>query len=275
MAEFNISVSLGSENPFFGTPENDIITVVTPEDRISYTLDGALGNDRIEGGNGDDRLLGNQGNDTLLGSQGNDTLFGMEGDDNISPGGGNDLIFGNQGNDTFFTTGTDDTVFGGQDNDSIIGGSNNIAFGNLGNDTISIDAGSTLFGGQGNDSLEGIAGNQTLSGDLGQDTLRGGGGNDLFLMGNIGAENADIITEFELNQDRIALSGLTFEQLAISSISRSEVDSIFGSGASGAFSNNILQILKIEAGGQLVAVVGGDKVDFIAQFQQPQNFTLI
>ncbi|WP_413168198.1 calcium-binding protein [Capilliphycus salinus ALCB114379] len=275
MAEFNISVSLGSPNPFVGTPENDILRVQTPDDGISYTLDGALGNDAIDAGNGNDRLLGNIGSDVLQGFQGNDTLFGMEGNDSLIPGDGNDLIFGNEGNDTFFTTSGNDTVYGGKDNDSLIGGSNNIVFGNLGNDTIFIDVGSTLFGGQGNDSLEGISGNQTLSGDKGQDTLRGGGGNDLFLIANIGAEDADIITEFELGQDRIALGGLSFQQLTISTSSRSEVDSIFGGGASGAFSSNILEVLKVEANGELVAFVGGDQVDFIQQFEQPQNFTII
>ena len=275
MAEFNISVSLGSPNPFFGTPEDDIITVVTPGDGTSYSLDGALGNDVIEGGNAQDSLLGNQGNDTLLGSQGNDTLFGMEGNDSIIPGGGNDLIFANQGNDIFFTSEGNDTVYGGQDNDSIIGGTNSIAFGNLGNDTISMAVGSTLFGGQGNDSLEGLGGNQILSGDKGQDTLRGGGGSDVFAIANTGAQDADIITEFELGQDQIALGGLSFEQLAITTISRSEVDTIFGPGASGAIANQVVEVVKIEAGGQLVAVVGGDQANFIDQFQQPQNFTVI
>lgn len=275
MAELNISVSLGSPNPFFGTPENDIIEVATPDDGISYTIDGALGNDLLEGGNANDRLLGNIGNDTLLSFQGNDTIFGMEGNDSISPGGGNDLIFGNQGNDTFFTEDGNDTVYGGKDNDSLIGGSNNIVFGNLGNDTISTGTTSTLFGGQDNDSLEGISGNQTLSGDKGQDTLRGGGGNDVFTFANIGAADADIITEFELGQDLIELQAITLEQLTISQTSSFEVDSIFGLGASAAFSADTVQIVKIEVGGQLVAVVGGDQIDFIDQFQQPENFIII
>ena len=80
--------------------------------------------------------------------------------------------------------------------------------------------GSTLSGTSGNDSLAGGAGNDTINGNSGNDTLYGGGGNDsltgsggqdTFVFREAGAGNADSITDFATNWDRLQLdnAGMT------------------------------------------------------------------
>lgn len=116
--------------------------------------------------------------ETLIGGEGNDTIAAFEEDDVIFGQGGNNLLFGNKGDDRIYSGDGEDTLFGGQGNDRLIGG----------------------------------PGNTVLSGDLGQDTLTGGGGNNLFILRP--DSDADVITDFSLERDRLGLShGLRLEDL--------------------------------------------------------------
>lgn len=127
----------------------------------------------------------------LTGSSEADLIFGLDGDDTIQGGGGEDNINGNQGADI---------INGGEGND-------------------------ILRGGKDNDILSGDLGNDILYGDLGSDTLTGGAGKDRFVMGRRSSAvttggrqiaDADIITDFTVGEDVIALGRKNnFEDLSI------------------------------------------------------------
>ncbi|MEO0915289.1 MAG: calcium-binding protein, partial [Pseudomonadota bacterium] len=106
--------------------------------RVTGTVFGENGNDRLLGGSADDRLNGGANDDTIYGGTGNDLLVGS---------GDRDFLHGEQGNDTVRGGGGDDTMLGG-----------------LGADTL------TGFGG--NDLLDGGQGADMLTGGAGADTFR-------------------------------------------------------------------------------------------------------
>ncbi|MGL5083857.1 MAG: calcium-binding protein [Microcoleaceae cyanobacterium] len=228
----------------------------------------------ISGTLGPDSLSGTPEPDTIGGGAGDDTLFGLEGNDNLNGNNDSDLIFGNPGDDIINASAGRDTIYGGKDNDRIDAASGHQAFGNLGNDFLIGSGSATLFGGQGNDSVFGGDGNQFLSGDRGQDTLRGDVGDDTFIVAKTAdpaeipnrTENADIIAGFNNNEDKFALVGTTFEQLIITEITSLEVNVIFGAGrAETAFSPGTVKFLKIESGGEILAVTGIGQANFNLQ----------
>src|SRR5262249_3818443 len=99
----------------------------------------------------------------------------------VSLGPGNDVFIG--------TGGAAANVDGDDGNDRLVGGSN----------------ADHLFGSEGNDRLIGGAGNDRLDGGLGVDTLPGGPGRDHFVF-DTGLTNVDVITDFQVNVDKIELS---------------------------------------------------------------------
>ncbi|WP_395649343.1 calcium-binding protein [Planktothrix agardhii] len=272
MANYIISeTDLDPLGQFSGSIDNDTITVENYQDTISYTILGLSGQDSIIGANGKDILFGMEGNDTILGRDNNDILYGNEGNDSLEGGSGYDY----------------DTIYGGQGNDIIkdsgysFDGNNGISFlfGNLGDDSITVSSSGNadLFGGQGKDILTGNEGSNSISGDRDQDILRGdlyetgGGGADTFIISKTadlneiptGTENADLILDFINSEDKIGLVGVTFEQLVISDIQPQQIDSIFGKGSvEENFGTNITKFLKIESGGELLAVLGRDRDNF-------------
>lgn len=210
-----------------------------------------------------------EGNDTVLGGDNNDILYGNEGNDSLEGGSGYDYdtIYGGQGNDII------------QDSGYFLDGNNGISFlfGNLGDDSITLSSygNANLFGGQGKDILTGNDGANSISGDRGQDILRGDrydiGGTDTFIISKTvdlneiptGTENADLILDFINGEDKIGLAGVTFEQLVISDIQPQQIDSIFGQGSvEENFGTDITKFLKIESGGELLAVLGRDRDNF-------------
>jgi Hemolysin-type calcium-binding repeat (2 copies). len=251
---------------FSGSIDNDTITIENFQDTISYTILGLSGQDSIIGANGKDILFGMEENDTILGSDNNDILYGNEGNDSLEGGSGHDTIYGGQGNDIIKDIGD---YF---NSDGI-----NLLFGNLGDDSITVSRSENadLFGGQGKDILTGNEGSNRISGDRGQDLLRGDldykGGADTFIISKTadlneiptGTENADLILDFINVEDKIGLVGVTFEQLVISDIQLQQIDSIFGQGSvEENFESNITKFLKIESGGELLAVLGRDRDNF-------------
>lgn len=270
MAKYIISkTDLDQFGQFFGSIDNDTITLENYQDTISYTILGLSGQDSIVGGEGKDILFGMEGNDTILGRDNNDILYGNEGNDSLEGGSGYDY----------------DTIYGGQGNDIIkdsgysFDGNNGISFlfGNLGDDSITVSSSGNadLFGGQGKDILTGNEGSNSISGDRDQDILRGDlyetGGADTFIISKTadlneiptGTENADLILDFINSEDKIGLVGVTFEQLLISEIQPQQIDSIFGQGSvEENFGTNITKFLKIESGGELLAVLGRDRDNF-------------
>ena len=270
MANYIISeTDLDPLGQFSGSIDNDTITVENYQDTISYTILGLSGQDSIIGANGKDILFGMEGNDTILGRDNNDILYGNEGNDSLYGEYGYDTIYGGQGNDII------------KDSGYSFDGNNGISFlfGNLGDDSITVSSSGNadLFGGQGKDILTGNEGSNSISGDRDQDILRGdlyetgGGGADTFIISKTadlneiptGTENADLILDFINSEDKIGLVGVTFEQLVISDIQPQQIDSIFGQGSvEENFGTNITKFLKIESGGELLAVLGRDRDNF-------------
>ena len=70
--------------------------------------------------------------------------------------------------------------------------------------------GVTKVGGAGNDTLKGGAGDDHLYGGKGHDTLFGGVGDDTFHFGNLGSRHSDVIRDFEVGHDHIALNPAVF-----------------------------------------------------------------
>lgn len=150
---------------------------VLNRDRVTFLND--LDND-VDGFNSSDDVINSQ--------SGDDNLDGLSGNDLLRGGTGNDILLGGQGSDRLSGNDDRDTLLGQNGKDSLLGGS-------------------------GDDLLNGGSSSDTLQGDAGQDTLIGGGGSDLFIMG--ADQGTDIINDFQSQQDRIGLRGLTFGQLTI------------------------------------------------------------
>lgn len=94
---------------------------------------------------------------------------------------------------------------GGEANDTLAGtAGNDVLVGYIGNDL--------LVGLAGEDALVGGLGNDTLIGGAGYNVLTGGAGNDEFV---ISAENRDWIVDFTVGEDKIRLSGLSFNQIQV------------------------------------------------------------
>jgi Ca2+-binding RTX toxin-like protein len=113
------------------------------------------------------------------------------------------VITGTAGNDSLAGTSSADSITGSSGNDSIDGlGGNDTAHGGSGDDS--------LRGGGGSDLLRGNGGTDVLSGGLGADNLGGGTGADIFAFSDMGATNADSITDFVSGEDVIELDGSVF-----------------------------------------------------------------
>src|SRR3954471_17238296 len=104
--------------------------------------------------------------------------------------------------------GTDgnDTLIGTVDADGISG------FG--GNDFIAGDSGDDiLLGGAGNDTIFGDSGNDWVSGGAGNDSVAGSGGQDDIVFHEFGAANADMVSSFSSDWDRIQLDIAAFNNI--------------------------------------------------------------
>ncbi|MBE9103242.1 peptidylprolyl isomerase [Vacuolonema iberomarrocanum] len=213
---------------------------VSVEDTFRLTVDngvnvvqGTAAADRLRGNNGPDTIRGLGGNDRLFGLNGNDRLFGQEGNDRGVGGAGNDRISGAAGNDTLLGGSGNDSLLGGANTDRLLAaGGNDLLRGNDGNDTMNGGAGNDrLLGGAGRDRVNGQGGNDNLRGGGDRDILNGGSGNDR-LSGELGndviitgagrdiirirrGQGFDRVRDFTDGSDRIALSGIQFEQLTI------------------------------------------------------------
>lgn len=218
-------------------------------------LGGGAGNDLVAGGGagssdgGSDTLFGGSGDDTLLGGNWNDlngngrfdsgeqslttsganTAFAGTGDDLVYGAASADILGGGAGNDTLAGGAGNDVFFGGQgttDNDDVFtaGAGADTVFGGIGNDNLQGQAGDdALFGGSGVDTLDGGAGADSLFGGTGDDVITGGDGADAFFFG--GGHGADVVTDFDVAEDRLFLANAItdFNDLASVQDAASEV----------------------------------------------------
>lgn len=223
----------------YGEMDHDILY----GDRGSDTMDGGEGDDILIGGDPafveteSDLMLGGLGSDSIFGNWGNDSSFGGEGNDWLFGGKDEDMLFGNAGDDNLFGDRGNDTLCGGAGNDLILGGNgspiaigesleqdflcggtgNDVMLGNEGADRLNGDAGDdTLNGGKDNDILDSGDGADVLAGNQGNDTLSGGADADRFDFQV--TDGSNVITDFEDGLDKISLSGVTFDQLAIAQV---------------------------------------------------------
>lgn len=118
--------------------------------------------------------------------------------------------------------GGDNELIGGKENDIIKGyGGGDRLVGRGGNDQLKGGTGrDVVIGNGGNDLLVGEGGSDRLWGNMGRDTLTGGNSIDVFFLDKTSIvnslEEADIITDFNWEQDKINLSKqFSFEQLEI------------------------------------------------------------
>ncbi len=225
---------------------NSNLKLILSANNVIENATGGTGNDSLTGNTLNNTLIGGGGNDTLSGGTGNDTYSFLAnsalGTDTIieSTTGGTDTI--NFSGTTVAVnlnlgSNTSQTV---NSNLKLILSANNVienATGGTGNDSLTGNTlNNTLIGGDGNDQLQGLEGNDNLQGGNGNDTLTGGTGDDLLwgglgndvLTGNAGKDKyqfqgngvfstslgVDLITQFEVGQDKILLSKTTFNAVS-------------------------------------------------------------
>ncbi|WP_198528045.1 beta strand repeat-containing protein [Rhodobacter capsulatus] len=167
----------------------------------------------------------------LNGGAGNDTLTGSWGDDVLIGGTGADRMNGGRGADTFFVDAAGDVVIEDSyayDDDDLVISTINYTLGNfLEHLTLSGAAirgtgnflDNQLVGNEFGNTLTGLAGNDTIIGGLGRDTMDAGidGDRDDFVftaVADSAAGAADLIRNFNVNNDRIILSGIDANILA-------------------------------------------------------------
>ncbi len=208
-----IADPLGLQSASGGEADGDVISGferVTGSD-FADTLIGDAGANLLAGGAGNDWVEAGAGNDTLTGGEGFDTIYGGDGIDGLSYSGLDQSVFVTlAGGSALKNDGHSDLL------DSI-----ERVTGSAFDDVLSGDDAANYFSGlAGNDQLSGLDGKDTLSGGAGDDTLDGGAGND-YLTGGIGADTflfsvmggADRISDFDLVEDRLILTGYSFSEL--------------------------------------------------------------
>ena len=205
------------------------------------------------GGGGGSVINGTSANDTLTGTAGNDTINGLGGNDLFVAGstGGADLINGG--------TGTDSIEFRDRATSGVVVdfGAGTITGGGSG--TISFTAVERVVASNFADSLTGAAGGQTLTGQGGADTLWGGGGvdtlwgaggNDAFVFREMGAANADRVSDFASGADKLQLDDAAFTSIgAMGNFSAG--DARFWASSSGAAHDANDRVLYNTSTGQL------------------------
>ena len=207
----DITIPSPFDDVLSGTANADTIRALGGNDVVrgfagNDLLDGGPGRDRIFGQDGSDTLIGGTGNDLLNGGADNDRIFGQAGNDTLIGGTGNDLLNGGADSDRIFGQAGNNTLIGGTGNDLLNGGADNDRiFGQAGNDRI--------FGGSGRDILLGGSGNDRIDGGPGNDVITTEAGRDLIVIRQ--NDGFDRVTDFQNNQDRIDLVGLSFGQLSI------------------------------------------------------------
>jgi Ca2+-binding RTX toxin-like protein len=241
-----IEATGGSDTVFANIGTTDLIFAGDGDDDIMYMTDDVWGDgyvaynsytgdsidvsgkirsyDAFDGGKGDlDTLYLTEGDDsiflddlisdnpTISGSR----LFGIE---IINALGGNDIIDlsssiftygsvtlnGSEGDDYLWSNDGNDIINGAGGNDNIVGG--------RGNDVLS--------GGDGDDILKGYDGNDTILSGKGVDVIIGGDGNDQFVfvdkedsIKTVSKDEADMILDFVIGEDKIDLSALGFDSI--------------------------------------------------------------
>ncbi|MBE9187249.1 calcium-binding protein, partial [Microcoleus sp. LEGE 07076] len=252
----NQTFSLKVEQNVFNFVGNTAPQVIVGSATLDNDIQGGDGDDTITAGTGKDTIIGGQGNDTIKGGDGDNDIDGGDDDDDIEVGTGKNKIKGGLGKDKIKAGDGDNDIDGGDDDDDIeVGKGKNKIKGGLGKDKIKggdgdndIDGGdddddievgkgkNKIKGGLGNDKIKGGDDDDEIDGGVGTNTLTGGAGNDRFTYLVSRQEiqtvvEADLITDFNVNDDVLQLSAAAFANLSVSSLTRLAItaNSVVGS----------------------------------------------
>ncbi len=163
-----------------------------------------------------ENLTGGKYNDTLYGNGLANTLNGGSGNDVLLGGAGADVLIGGDGTDTASYASATKGVRVSMSNNAV---NNNDAAGDTFSSIENLTGSSYadyLYGSASANILLSGAGNDQLNGGLGKDKLTGGSGDDVFLFSSAlnASANVDTITDFNVADDVIWLSGAIFKGLA-------------------------------------------------------------
>jgi Ca2+-binding RTX toxin-like protein len=128
----------------------------------------------------------------------------------------------------------------------------------------------TIVGGAGNDSVGGGSGNDWLEGGAGNDTLGGSGDRDHFVFRELGAANADLVTDMSRNWDDIRLDANAFSDLgATGRFAAGDARFFSGAGATAAHDANDRVVYDTSTGNLYYDHdgSGGDAAQLVATLQ--------
>ncbi len=246
----------------YGFDGNDTITGFGGKD----VLAGGDGDDIIDGGQSDDLIIAGNGSDKMFGGSGDDTLdysqstsavriyaregiVEKDGTDEVDTFTKVENFIGSDYDDTIFVAKTTRSVQSGDGDDFArvqSGGDLSLEMGD-GDDFVLLETGEATVdlgdgddrllsycatvrahGGNGNDDIQGGDHADEIGGGAGNDTLTGGDGADVFVFAP--AEGMDVITDFDLDQDRLDLTafGIGFADLGLAERTDSTVLHIDG-----------------------------------------------
>ncbi|MBE9164710.1 calcium-binding protein [Tychonema sp. LEGE 06208] len=208
----NQTFSLKVEQNVFNFVGNTAPQVIVGSVTLDNDIQGGDGDDDITGGNGKDKIIGGKGKDKIKAGDGDSDIDGGDDDDDIEVGKGKNKIIGGKGKDKIKAGDGDNDIDGGDDDDDIeVGKGKN-----------------KIKGGLGNDKIKGGDDDDELDGGLGTNTLIGGAGKDRFIYRTSRQEiqtvvEADLITDFNVDDDVLELSTAAFGNLSVSSLTRLEI----------------------------------------------------
>jgi Ca2+-binding RTX toxin-like protein len=204
---------------------------LTTANNVLLTFIGVQGIENVYGGLGNDTITGNALNNVFIGGAGNDSITGGTGDDMYiidADMDGSDIIVETA------TGGIDIVDFRNTTTKAITLDLASLANQNIATGvTLLMSSGSIehAYGGSLGDKLTGNSLSNNLLGSLGDDTLKGAAGNDL-LIGGVGNDTfcfsgtaltgtntvsailgVDLISDFAVGVDKIALSKATFTKI--------------------------------------------------------------
>ena len=256
--------SLKIEQNVFKFAGNTAPQVIVGSLTLDNDIEGGDGGDDITGGKGKNKIKGGKGKDKIKGGDGDNDIDGGDGDDDIVGGKGKNKIKGGNGkNKIQGGDGGDNDIEGGDDDDDIVGGKgknkikggkgkNKLKGGDGDNDIEGGDDDDDIVGGKGKNKLVGGIGNDTIKGGEGENEIEGGDGTNT-LIGGTGKNRfvyrvsrekiktvaeADLITDFKVDDDLLDLSAAAFGNLSVTSLTRLSITATSVVGSIG--SNNLL-----------------------------------
>ena len=174
-------------------------------DNVENLIGGAGSSNFLVGNSLNNVITGNSSDDTIAGAGGVDTLQGGLGNDTYIIRGKNDVIIEGAGEGYDFVQTSLATYFMAANVERVYN------FNTAGAKVTGNSADNFMVTSNGDDLLNGGSGQDFLFGSFGNDTLRGGSGaDDFFFNSDLNPDNVDVIIDFTLGVDHIALGRQVF-----------------------------------------------------------------